>query len=279
MLYGLMVWHFPLEAQPSSRLANRFGNLSSQEEKDNILALTAMVYVLQDWQEGSDPPRGYNIGALLYKAPDSIIGLHRNSVFLQSDKTHHAEIGLMQAYLRGAFCPFPQSTLQGMQVITTLEPCMMCSGMMIFLEVDTVKYIQADPDYGKNIERLAQDWTDAEGVHYPANERCARIRSVSLQGTCLATAMLEKGYQLHTQATSDKGMAGFLKTSLAYDIYRKANILLKNWRPIYSDNVTLLENARKMLRIEREPELGLPALTKEAAQANYELFLELYHSF
>ncbi len=274
MLYGILLCHFSFGAWSSS-LAGRFGNLSLQEEKDNILALAAMVYVLQDWQVGNDPPRGYNIGALLYKAPDSIIGLHRNSIFLANDKTQHAEVGLMQAYLQRAFCAYPQNTLSGMQIVTTLEPCMMCSGMMIFLEVDTVKYIQADPDYGKNIERLAQDWTDAEGIHHPTNERCARIRSISLKGTCLATEMLNKGYKIHTRTTSDKGMAGFLKTAIAYDIYTKADMLLKNWKPIYPDNKTLLENARNILHI---PCLPVNDREKDAAQANYELFLELYNS-
>lgn len=279
MLYGAVVCHLPVTAQPSDCAAGcRLKNLSAQEERDNILALAAMEYVLQDWQSGDNPPRGYNIGALLYKAPDSIIGLNRNSVLRKNDKTQHAEVRLMQSYFRHSFCKHPHNTLKGMQIITTLEPCMMCSGMMIFLETDTVKYIQADPDYGKNIERLAQEWTDAEGIHHPANTRCTRIRSVSLEGTCYATEMLNKGYDIYTRASAKKGMSEFLKTPLAHAIYTKADILIKNWKPIYPCNETLLRNARKILHIKTKPQQGLQTAETDAAQANYELFVTLYES-
>jgi len=160
-------------------------------EKDNILALTAAVFVFQDWQQEGNAPRGYNIGAVLYDAQgDTIIGVNRNSIYRENDKTQHAEVGLMQGYFHGRFCVKPHKTLKGMQIVTTLEPCMMCSGMMTFLERDIVKYIQTDPEFGKNIERLAQDWIDSCGVAHPANERCKKIKSVSLENTTFMAFLL-----------------------------------------------------------------------------------------
>lgn len=268
-----------LQAQTSDEIAS-LENLSEQEEKDNILALVAMTYVLQDWQMGDYPPRGYNIGALLYDpATQAILGMNRNSIYRKDDKTQHAEVGLMQNYFQKVYDKNPRKTLKGLQIITTLEPCMMCSGMMVFLEVDTVKYIQTDPSYGKNIERLAQDWVDSTGVRHPANQRCTRIRSISLQETCFASEMLDKGYELYGKNKSEKSLAEFLKTKRAFEIYRKADTLIRNWKLIYPANRTLLQNAHKALHI---PRTGGPLKGRKrgqaAAESNYQTFLDLYNS-
>lgn len=246
--------------------------MTAQDEKDNILALVAASYVFQDWQKEGNSPRGYNIGAVLYDVQgDSIIGLNRNSIYQKKDKTQHAEIGLMQGYFQGLFCSTPQATLKGLQIVTTLEPCMMCSGMMIFLEVDTVKYVQADPEYGKNIERLAQDWMDAKGHVHPANDRCMSIKSVSLEGKCYLSAFLDKGYKKYKKSDSDRNMTGYLQTRKAHKIYKSADLLLRKWQVIYPENQKLLDHARKVLN------LPAPAIVKShAAEANYLLFRELW---
>lgn len=249
-------------------------NLTMQDEKDNILALVAADYVFQDWQEEGDTPRGYNIGAVLYDAQaDTIIGIKRNSIYREKDKTQHAEVGLMQAYFRGRFSEHPKRTLKGCHIITTLEPCMMCSGMMIFLEVDTVKYVQTDPDYGKNIERLAQEWTDAKGHTHPANDRCTRIKSVSLEKKCYLSAFLDKGYFKYKSMNPDNSLSEYLQTKKARKIYKSADLLLRRWQIIYPENQKLLDSARKVL--------GFPVLaaTKpHAAEVNYHLFRELWDS-
>lgn len=277
LLYCVILGDFPLQAQTESQDA-RLALLTVQQEKDNILALAAMNYVFQDWQNMENAPRGYNIGAVLYKAPDSIIGLHRNSIYQMGDKTQHAEVGLMQGYLHKLFCDYPQNTLKGFQIITTLEPCMMCSGMMIFLETDTVKYIQADPDFGKNIERLAQDWIDNTGVHHPANDRCTRIKSLSLQGTCYASEMLNKGYEIYVKENRNKGMTEFLKSDIAHQVFSMADVLIRNWKLIHPENRTLLNNARNILHLTTDPVLGARQAPTDPAQENYQLFLPLYQA-
>lgn len=277
LLYGVILGDFPLQAQTESQDA-RLTHLTVQQEKDNLLALVAMDYVFQDWQDMESAPRGYNIGALLYKAPDSIIGLHRNSIYEMDDKTQHAEVGLMQGYLHKLFCEYPQPTLKGFQIITTLEPCMMCSGMMIFLETDTVKYIQTDPDFGKNIERLAQDWIDETGLAHPANDRCTRIKSLSLQGTCYASEMLNRGYEIYIKENQNKGMTEFLKSDIAYQVFSIADVLIRNWKLIHPENRTLLNNARNILHLPTNPVPGVRQAPTNAAQENYQLFLPLYQT-
>lgn len=274
-----LVYPVSLQAQTCGE-TGPLETLTEQEEKDNILALVAMSYVLQDWQMGDYPPRGYNIAALLYDpATQTILGMNRNSIYQKDDKTQHAEVGLMQNYFHKAYDKNPRKTLKGLQIITTLEPCMMCSGMMVFLEVDTVKYIQTDPSYGKNIERLAQDWIDPAGERHAANDRCRRIRSISLQETCFASEMLDKGYELYGKNKSEKSLAEFLKTRLAFDIYSKADTLIRSWKLIYPANRTLLQNAHKALHI---PQTGRSLKGRkrglDAAESNYQTFLDLYHS-
>lgn len=249
-------------------------SLTLQDEKDNILALVAADYVYQDWQETGNAPRGYNIGAVLYDAlADTIIGVNRNSIYKENDKTQHAEVGLMQGYFHGHFCSTPHKTLKGMHIITTLEPCMMCSGMMIFLEADTVKYVQTDPEFGKNIERLAQDWIDGEGNAHLANDRCTRIKSVSLEGKSYLAAFLNRGYEYYRKKNPNKSMTEYLQTPNARQIYKSADRLLREWQPIYPENQKLLDNARKVL--------GLPVPAKKNSymvKTNYELFRKLWHS-
>lgn len=279
LLYGSMLGRFAVGAQASDS-NDYLKNFSIQNEKDNILALVAADYVFQDWQKEWNSPRGYNIGAILYDThADTIIGLHRNSIYEKDDKTQHAEIGLMQGYFHKLYCDNPQATLEGLQIITTLEPCMMCAGMMIFLEVDTVKYLQADPEYGKNIEKMAQDWMDEVGTRHLANDRCRRIKSLSLEGTCYAAKMLNKGYEIYGKTQSRRGMSEFLRTKVAYLIYSQIDTFIRQWKLVYPENARLLKNARKTLHItDGEEDVETYPTGAEAAKANYRMFLQWFDS-
>lgn len=279
LLYGCILGSSSVWAQASDSL-DYLKNFSLQNEKDNILALVAADYVFQDWQKEWDSPRGYNIGAVLYDTDaDTIIGLHRNSIYEKEDKTQHAEIGLMQGYFHKLYCANPATTLEGLQIITTLEPCMMCAGMMIFLEVDTVKYLQADPEYGKNIEKMAQDWMDEAGIRHFANDRCRRIQSLSLEETCYAAKMLSKGYEIYGKTQTRKGMSEFLRSKVAYLIYSQIDTFIRQWQLVYPENARLLKNARKILHIaDKDREVDFSPTGAEAAKANYRTFLEFFNS-
>jgi tRNA(adenine34) deaminase len=262
-----------LQAQEGGSLAT-LKNMTMQDERNNILALVAADYVFQDWQEEGHALRGYNIGAVLYDpAADTIVGVSRNSVYREADKTQHAEMELMQGYIHKRYCGHPNETLRGLQIVTTLEPCMMCAGMITFLEVDTVKYIQTDPNYGKNIERLATEWVDSLGVHYPANERNLHTKSVSLARTTYLAAFLNKGYEKYRERDPKKSMAGYLQTAKARRIFESADRLLKQWRLIYPENQKLLDSAYKTLGITSPNENKL-----HTRSANYDLFLQMWKS-
>lgn len=243
--------------------------LSISKEKDCILAMSAMAYVYKDWQEEYiAPSRGYNIGAILYDSKnDSIIALDKNSVRQYGDKTQHAEVRLMQGYMeRGE-----KAYLDGMQIITTLEPCMMCSGMMMFLTVDTVKYIQADPEYGKNIERLAMDWTDEKGSVHPANERAIRIRSVQIELPFLGS-ILDTAYQKYRKNNPSKGMSEFLYTENARKIYAFWSDCIDMWVVENKENQRLLNHVRRILQLGT----NVPTDIKDIHKRNVEKMKFLY---
>jgi cytidine and deoxycytidylate deaminase family protein len=218
--------------------------LSIEEERNHILSLAAMAYVYQDWQRKDiSPSRGYNIGALLYDSKgDSIIAFERNSVNQYNDKTQHAEVRLMQGYMKKYSKPY----LDGLQIITTLEPCMMCSGMMTFLMVDTTKYVQEDPEFGKNIERLAMPWTDPEGhVHQP-NERCTRIKSI-LADYPGPSSDLNMAYERYIKEKPQGSMSDFLYSEEAWNIYDFWVEVLELWSCVHIENAKLLENIKSLL--------------------------------
>lgn len=217
---------------------------SAYLEKETILSLAVMAEVYADWQPRSLPNRGYNIGALLYDARvDTIAFMEKNSINFYDDKTQHAEIRLMQEYLRKKVLP----DLEGMHVITTLEPCMMCSGMLIFLNVDTVKYIQADPCFGRNIERLAADWVE-QGKVFPGNGRSKRTKSVPV--ACPAGTLLEEGFRNFVEKTDNAMLSDYLYTESVESVYRASFEILRNWQVIYPENKQLLENAWRALNLE-----------------------------
>ena len=58
--------------------------------------------------------------------------------------------------MRGYIAADPERTeLHKHQIYTTLEPCVMCAGMMAMTNVRRVVYAQRDPIYGGVFERLA----------------------------------------------------------------------------------------------------------------------------
>jgi tRNA(adenine34) deaminase len=136
---------------------------TAQQEIDEIWSLLALAIAYKDWQTSTE--RGHNIAALLIDPAGQPVFWARNDRFATDNGTDHGEIRLMRYYLD---CPNQvqylgeQSPQQypgaraghGFTLYTTLEPCVMCTGMMLMNRLTRAVFIQSDPDYGKVVERL-----------------------------------------------------------------------------------------------------------------------------
>lgn len=141
--------------------------------------VAAYQYVLENWQ-GTDKGkerRGYNIAAVLVSPDGKIVARELNSVIASQDCTQHAEMRLMQNYLKANRC----FNLKGYVVYTTLEPCAMCAATMGMAGIQTVYYGQSDPAFGKSAERLAFNSKQYGGyAPYPRVINC-ELKSSPLQ--------------------------------------------------------------------------------------------------
>ncbi|MCL6268768.1 nucleoside deaminase [Sansalvadorimonas sp. 2012CJ34-2] len=212
-------------------------------ERDNILMLLSYSMVLKDWQsEYTGKDRGYNIGAVLYdEAANKIVGVQRNTTRACDDKTQHAEVRLMQDCLNGE-CRGDGKTryLDKTTIYTTLEPCMMCSGMMAFLKVDRTLYGQADPGFGKNIERLKLPYKGEE-----ANSRARNLKSIP--APFAERKQLDKLFAEYIERTGSDNVTAFLTTDEAKYVYYSAAFKLLTMDVVNKENESLYDQAMTML--------------------------------
>ncbi|WP_444921313.1 nucleoside deaminase [Microbulbifer sp. CnH-101-G] len=255
LYFGIIAMGAQAELQPSSAV---------QQEKDEILMLLAYSVAYLDWVAPKEKKkRGYNIAAVLYdNAQEKIIGVQRNAVGLCRDKTQHAEVRLMQQCI-GSRCRGKETnSLNDTTIYSTLEPCMMCGGMMIFLEVSRVVYGQSDPDFGKNIERLKRNYKSDckykfESKQYvenickiddPANYRARNIYSEP--SDLLHRAQLEGAFYSHRLLFSST-ITDFLMSAEAKGVYQAAYQQLMDFKPKYqANNILLLESQKQLTQLE-----------------------------
>lgn len=153
-----------MAAAPAAPVAAAPAIDPARREIDEIHALLAMAIVYQDWQ--IDTVRGHNIGALLVDPSDAPVFWARNARFVTGNGTEHGEVRLIRNYLA---CPHNVEYLgeqppgrhagarpgRGFTLYTTLDPCVMCAGMMLMTQLSRAVYVQSDPDYGHVAARLA----------------------------------------------------------------------------------------------------------------------------
>ncbi|WP_226646152.1 nucleoside deaminase [Microbulbifer variabilis] len=238
-----------------------------QRERDAILMLLAYSTAYLNWVSPQDQnKRGYNIAAVLYDPQqEKIVGVQRNAVDLCGDKTQHAEVRLIQQCINTDCRGKGNHSLKGTTIYTTLEPCMMCGGMMVFLEVSRVVFGQADQKFGKNIERLQQNFrTDCEymaqpeepsvnscKVDIPANYRALKILVEPSQ--LLKRAQLDGAFAIH-QLLLGSAITEFLMSVEAHEIFQKAHQQLKSYKPKYRENMSILMQAHQFLeKLTRAP--------------------------
>ena len=208
----------------------------SQTERDGIYSLLAYALVHKAWEsQESASATGYNIGALLVDPDGRVVEWARNAVTATTDATEHAELRLMTGYLASS----PHADLRGFTLYTTLEPCAMCAGMMTMTSLFRTMYGQADPRFGKAIERLQFDSREQGGLApYPR-------RVVSDPSPAEIRSMLEAAYRDHRRrALSDRGIIQWLFSDEAKAIFEEATNRFLGYEVSCPENEEIYQSGR-----------------------------------
>ncbi|MYL32583.1 nucleoside deaminase [Pontibacillus yanchengensis] len=100
------------------------------DRHDEYFMEKAIDYALKSRREGNEP-----FGAILVKG-EEVVKVGENKVHSHSDPTYHAEIGLIRD-----FCSEHNVfDLSDYTLYTSCEPCVMCSGAMVWSNLGKVVY-------------------------------------------------------------------------------------------------------------------------------------------
>lgn len=94
----------------------------------------AFAQAQQAAEEGEVP-----VGAVVVHAKDGVqkvVGVGRNQIVSSADPTAHAELLALQAAARALH----NERLTDCILVSTLEPCVMCSGALLLARIDAVYY-------------------------------------------------------------------------------------------------------------------------------------------
>ena len=187
-----------------------------QRENDDIISLLAYAIVYQDWQSNEVPReqrRGYNIGAILVDQDYEPVWHGLNSVTQTNNATQHAELRAVMGYLERS----QGFNLEGFSLYVTLEPCVMCAGMITMTNLRRVIYGQHDVSFSRAFERLALDSRSIGGfAPYP--------RTVEATVTSLPFCpQLDAAYKHFLSVDPEKVLAKFLTGEAAAGIFRQAH--------------------------------------------------------
>ena len=213
---------------------------SVRQEVDEIYSLLTYALVYANWQPGSVPRnkrRGYNIGALLVNKENQPVYYGLNCINSTDNATQHGEVRAITAYLDKT----RQFNLDGFTIYTSLEPCIMCAGMMTMTDVDRVVYGQKDVDFSNGLERLALD-TRAYGGYAPFKRTTLADASPST-----FRPRLDAAYQQFLATDPEKILAKFLTGDAAESAFREAHAAFLNFAVRYPDNEKVLRAARQFL--------------------------------
>ena len=235
---------FLLSCSNSKKLSNKIikpvlmeNKISDRQvEKDEIFTLLIYSLVYQDWQSFSiprDERRGYNIGALLVNQENKAVAFDLNAINSTDNSTQHGEVRVITKFLEKEKC----FNLDGYTIYTTLEPCVMCAGMITMTDIDRAVFGQRDVQFSKAFERLSIDTTPIGG--FPPYPR----RVETLTSDLNFSKELNTAYQEFLEYDSDKVLAKFLASDVAKDIYKNAYEYFLKYKVMFSENQSIYNQA------------------------------------
>jgi len=209
----------------------------ARQEVDEIFSLLTYALVYANWQPGSVPRnqrRGYNIGAVLVDKDQQPVFCGLNCINATDNATQHGELRAITAYLEKT----RRFNLDGFTIYTTLEPCIMCAGMMTMTDIDRVVYGQKDVDFSNGLERLALDTRPYGG--YAPFKRTTWADASPLD----FRARLDAAYQRFLATEPEKILAKFLVSPEAEVIFKEAHATFLSFEVKHPANAATYEAAR-----------------------------------
>lgn len=230
---------------PVGEFAAESANIkTAQDERDLIFGLLAYAVVFADWQDDANG-RGHNIGSVLVDKAGRPVYWARNSSKGTHNSTQHGEVRLITNYLScGGGSPANGETRylkDSYTIYTTLEPCVMCSGMMTLTQVGRAVYGQTDPAYGNAIETLRL----RNYPHLPRsqalNSEIRRELDAKFQAACSVAAQKQGG---------ECSITAFLRSDNAKRAFQTASERLRNQSPHnlrFAENRAILDAAQEFV--------------------------------
>lgn len=203
-----------------------------KSERDEIFSLLAYALVYRAWQPDTIPfpqRRGYNIGALLVDPNYKPVAYDLNCVNSTGNATQHGEVRVITRYLEQT----RSFLLDGHSLYVTLEPCIMCAGMITMTSIDRVVYGQHDVAYSKAFERIFN------GSWVPEHPRTVE----AIPSTLDFCVQLDVAYQEYLQTAEEKILAKFLASEKARTIFESAESAFRGFVPVHEENKKVLEQA------------------------------------
>ncbi|MCP3851428.1 MAG: hypothetical protein GY694_14465, partial [Gammaproteobacteria bacterium] len=124
---------------------------------------------------------------------------------------------------------------KGFTLYSTLEPCAMCTGMMILTQLWRAVYVQRDPGYGDTLQRLSID-TSAQPNGYKPFPRIFDMTQLSSK----FAKQLDRAYEKSSRQ-SKIGITSWLRSNDAKEIFRNAYADLKQYKSKFGNDEALIE--------------------------------------
>jgi tRNA(Arg) A34 adenosine deaminase TadA len=216
-----------------------------KQEIDEIYTLLTYALVYANWQLASVPRnqrRGYNIGAVLVDKDQKPVYCGLNCINATDNATQHGEVRAITQYLEKT----RRFNLEGFTIYTSLEPCIMCSGMMTMTDIDRVVYGQKDVDFSNGLERLALDSREYGG-YAPFK------RTTWADGSPNSFRLrLDEEYKKFLATETEKILAKFLTGPEAERIFKEAYHAFLGFYVKHSANSEIYNSAKNFFEFNKK---------------------------
>ncbi|RDU64073.1 hypothetical protein CQA53_08010 [Helicobacter didelphidarum] len=228
-LSGLYATSLPEDNVVSGVIYEKIDTVSA--EVDHIYPMLALAIVYKDWQEKNMlNKQGHNIGLVIVDENNMPVFWVRNSVHATHNGTQHGEVRLVSNLLN---CEGFNKYLDKYTLYTTLEPCIMCAGMLSMVQIPKVVYAQKDLSCGNTQEIIST-------AKYPRYYKAFTVENGYKKD-------LEECFEQYKICKNDS-ITDFLVNDSAKEIFRKASNDLQDYKVKFKENRRVIKVAQEFLQ-------------------------------